>query len=138
MLQVDLTFVAVFVLVWVLVIVLNRVFFKPYLNLRDKRRKILEENEKTYRQAMRDYEGHLQQVESGLKEARLEAQLLREKIVSEALNEKSRLVAEIQAEVKQQVAAAREELDRQTEKLKDELGREVEGLARQLEEKILH
>lgn len=138
MLQVDLTFVAVFVLVWVLVIVLSRVFFRPYLNLRDKRRKILEENEKTYRQAMRDYESHLQQVEFGLKEARQESQLLREKVVSEALNEKTRLVAEIQAEVKRQVAAAREELDRQTEKLKDELGREVEGLARQLEEKILH
>ncbi|NPV83290.1 MAG: ATP synthase F0 subunit B [Candidatus Aminicenantes bacterium] len=138
MLQVDLTFIAVFVLVWVLVIVLGRVFFKPYLNMRERRRNILEENERTYRQAMKDYESHLQQVESGLKEARQESQLLREKIVSGAMDEKARLLADIQAEVKQQVAAARVELSQQTEKLKDELGREVEGLARQLEEKILH
>ncbi|MBC7349454.1 MAG: hypothetical protein H5U05_05720 [Candidatus Aminicenantes bacterium] len=138
MLQVDLTFVLVFILVWILVVVLGRVFFKPYLDIREKRRKILEENEKTHKQAMKEYEGHLEQVETSLKEVRLETQLLREKVIAEALQEKTRLVSEIQTEVKGQVAAARDELNLQTEKLKTELSQKVEELARQLEEKILH
>ncbi|MGQ9800078.1 MAG: ATP synthase F0 subunit B [Candidatus Saccharicenans sp.] len=138
MLEVNLTFVIVFILVWILVVVLGRVFFKPYLDIREKRRKILEENENTYKHAMREYESHLEKIETSLKEARLEAQLMREKVIAEALQEKARLVSEIQTEVKGQVAAARDELNVQTEKLKTELDQKVEELARQLEEKILH
>lgn len=138
MLQVDLTLVVVFILVWILVLVLSRVFFKPYLEIREKRRKILEENEKKHRQAMSEYEGHLEKIETSLKEARLETQIMRERVIAEALEEKTRLISEIQTEVRGQVAAARDELNLQTEKLKTELGQKVEELARQLEEKILH
>lgn len=138
MLQIDLTFVAVFVLVWILIMVLGRVFFKPYLNMREKRRKILEDNARAYKQAMKEYEDHLNRIEISLKEARQESQQIRERVISEAINEKSRLVAEIQTEVKEQISTARNELAQQTEKLKEELGQKIEKLARQLEEKILH
>ncbi|MGB9894159.1 MAG: ATP synthase F0 subunit B [Candidatus Saccharicenans sp.] len=138
MLQIDLTFVVVFILIWVLVIILTRVFFKPLLEIRSKRKKILEDNERAYKQALKDYEDHLNRIETSLKEARQESELIKEKIVTEALNEKSRLVSEIQTEVRGQVAAAQEELSLQTEKLKAELDQKVEDLAKKLEEKVLH
>lgn len=138
MLQIDLTFLAVFALVWILVIILNRFFFRPYLGIREKRQKILKENEEASMQAMREYEEHLREIEERLKEARQESSLLREKIISRTLEDKARLVSEIQSEVKQQVETARAELARQTEELKKELDREVERLARQVEERVLN
>jgi len=138
LLQIDLTFIVVFILIWILVIVLTKFFFKPLLEVRSKRKKILEENERAYKQALKDYEDHLHQIESSLKEARQESLLLKEKIVAEALEEKAQLVSEIQTEVKEKVAAAQAELNAQTQALKSELEKKVEDLAKKLEEKILH
>jgi len=103
MLEIDWNFIIVFVLVWILVLVLSRVFFKPILEVREKRKKILNENEKIYEQALKEYEDHLTQVENRLREARQESQSIRQKIVSEALAEKSKMTQDIQIEVQSQV-----------------------------------
>ena len=138
MLEIDLNFIIVFVIIWALVIVLTRVFFKPYLDVREQRKKILEENQKAHELALKEYQDQLGQIEASLKEAKKKSQLIKEKVITEAVNEKARLISEIQAEIKEQVTTAREELGHQTDKLKAELREKVEVLAEQLEEKLIN
>jgi len=138
LLQIDLTFVFVFVSLWILVLILTRFFFKPYLKIREKRKKIIEQNERAHDQAVKEYEDHLSRIENSLKQARQESELIREKIVSGALKEKTELIDEIQTECRGQVEEARKALQDQVEKLKGELDLKAEDLAKKLEEKILH
>ncbi|HNT01804.1 MAG TPA: ATP synthase F0 subunit B, partial [Candidatus Saccharicenans sp.] len=110
MLEIDWNFIVVFALVWILVLVLSRVFFKPILGVREKRKKIINENEKIYEQSLKEYENHLTLVENKLREARQESQSIRQKMVSEALAEKSKLTQDVQIEVQGQVEKVKKEL----------------------------
>jgi len=137
LLEINWNFLVIFILVWILVLVLSQVFYKPILQITQKRKKNLDENDKIYPHALKEYEQHLDQVENRLKEARQESQSIRQKIVSEALAEKSRLTQDIQTEVQGQVAEVKKQLEDEVERLKTELDQRVETIAKELEEKLL-
>lgn len=133
----DISALVVFALVWVLVIVLSRVFFKPLTRIIDERRNRLDADRKAAEEAVERTERDIRRIEDGLKEARAAAENLREKAEIEALREKTRIVQEVQAEGRARVEEAKRELEEKVEQLKKELDAKTEELAVEIEKKLM-
>ena len=134
----DATVLITFVLVWVLVIVLSRVFFKPIQRILDERASRIEKANAETEKTLAAYEQDLRRIEEGLKEARAAAAGIREQAALEALKEKSRLLQEIQVECRAQVDKAKAELGQRVEALKKELDATTEELSEDIERRILN
>ncbi|MHB8055041.1 MAG: ATP synthase F0 subunit B [Candidatus Aminicenantales bacterium] len=137
MLEIDATVLVTFVLVWVLVIILGRVFFKPLRKVMDERETRLRGDLNAAQASMDETARQLREVEAGLKAARLEAEETRNRFELEALKGKSRLIAEAGAAAKAEIDSARAEFEAEIARLKEELRAEAAPLAAKIEEKIL-
>jgi len=137
MLSIDATVIVVFALVWILVVILSRIFFKPILKVLDERASRIARDKAAASESLEAYERDLRRVEEGLKEARAAAEAIRSAAESEALKEKSRLIREVQAEGRAEVQKAKAELLREVDNLKKELDKETAEIAGSIERKIL-
>jgi F-type H+-transporting ATPase subunit b len=137
MLQIDATALVVFAIVWVLVLILTRIFFKPILSVLDERASRIARDKAAADEALKAAEGDLKRIEDGLKEARAAADAIRAAAETEALKDKSRLVREVQAEGRAEVEKAKEELRRETEALKKDLDKRTEEIAGSIEKRVL-
>ena len=137
MLSINVTALIVFAVVWVLVLVLTRIFFKPILRILDERAGRIAKDEAAASASRESYETDLRRVEEGLKEARAAAEAIRSSAETEALKEKSRLVREVQAEGRAEVEKAKEELLREMDALKKELDRRTAEIAETIEKRVL-
>jgi len=137
MLSINVTALIVFAVVWVLVLVLTRIFFKPILRILDERAGRIAKDEAAASASRESYDTDLRRVEEGLKEARAAAEAIRSSAETEALKEKSRLVREVQAEGRAEVEKAKEELLREMEALKKELDKRTAEIAETIEKRVL-
>jgi len=137
MLSIDASFIAVFLILWILVLVLSKLFFKPVMKIMSERDEGIKADLDAARNALSAAEHDLQEIEAQLKAARAEAEALREAAEAEASKERARLVEEIGQESRAQVLKAKEDLARETERLKGELQPRTEGLADQIQERLL-
>ncbi len=133
----DISALIVFIIVWVLVLVLSRLFFKPLGRILEERRNRLDTDRKAAEDALTKTEMDIRRIEEGLKEARAAAESLREKEETEALREKSRIIQEVQAEGRARVEEAKRELEEKVEQLKKELDKKTEELASEIEKKLM-
>jgi len=138
MLSIDASLIVVFVLVWILVLVLSRVFFKPVSRVMRARDARLAKDRDETRQALEAYAEDLRRVEEGLKEARLEAARIRESAAEGSSRERARLLQEVNAERRAQVDKARAELQAEVERLKKELEARTDDLAGEVERRLLN
>ncbi len=138
MLAIDLTFIVIFLLVWALVLVLTRVFFKPIGGILEKRRDRESADREAARAAHEAGERDLRRIEDELREARASAERLREELEAQALGEKARLIAEVQADARDRIEKAKAELEDQVRRLKDQLEDETGRLAENIEKKVTH
>ncbi len=138
MLSVDFTVFVVFALVWLLALVLSRVFFRPVGRILEKRRSLKEADENATREALENYERDIRRIEDGLREARSAAESTREKAEAEALREKNRLIQDVQAESRAQVEKAKKELEDKIVQLKKELDAKTEELAAEIEKRLMN
>jgi F-type H+-transporting ATPase subunit b len=138
MLSIDLTFAVIFLLVWVFVLILSRVFFKPVGRMMEERGSRSRENKEAARKALDAYAQGLRKIEEDLKEAKAASDKIQEALETEALRERSRLLSDLHAESRKQVEKAREEINGEIDRLKSELAGEVERLAGEVERKVLN
>lgn len=137
MLSIDASAIVIFAIVWVLVLVLGKIFFKPITRILDARAGRIARDQAAASEALEAYGRDLRRIEESLKEARAAADGIREKAELEALKEKSRLVREVQAAGRAEVEKAKEELVRQVEALKAELETRSGEFAEKIEKRIL-
>ncbi|TRZ86124.1 hypothetical protein D4R89_11580 [bacterium] len=138
MLSIDLTFAVIFLLVWVLVLILSRVFFKPVGRMMEERGSRSRENKEAARKALDALTQDLRKIEESLKEAKAASDKIRESLEIEALKERTRLLSDLHAESRRQVEKAREEITEEIGRLKSELAGEVERLSGEVERKVLN
>lgn len=138
MLSIDASFIVVFLIVWVLVLFLSKVFFKPLTKLMSERDAKIKSDIEGARNALASAEQDLQEVENRIRAARAEAVALKDAAEAEALKDKSLMLAELGEECRAQVLAARRELEREAARLKEELRSETGALADKIEERLLH
>ena len=138
MLSIDITFAVIFLLVWALVLILSRVFFKPVGRMMEERRSRSRENKEAARKALDALTQDLRKIEESLKEAKAASEKIRESLEIEALKERTRLLSDLHAESRRQVEKAREEINGEIGRLKSELAGEVERLSGEVERKVLN
>jgi len=138
MLSIDASFIAVFLIVWILVAVLSKVFFKPVLKLISERNARIKADVDGARNALAVAEQDLQEIEARLKAARSASAAVQEAAEAEALKDKARMLAELGEDCRAQVLKAKQELERETARLKEELRPQTELLSEKIEERLLH
>ncbi len=137
MLQIDATAFVIFFIVWILVFVLSRVFWKPMIKIIRDRNAQIDGDQEASRKTKIAYEQGFQEIDETLKSARLAAEKTQETLEAEALKEKSRLLAETRTMAKDEVEKARAAVQDEIARLKQELEREKGRLADQIEKRLL-
>ncbi len=138
MLSVDWSLIVVFVIVWILLVILTKIFFNPLRKVVRDREEGIEGNRRAADKAIAEYEQILQKIEKDIKEAKTCASLTREKFEKEALKEKEKILSRVSQECQDQVREAKKELKQQVEALKHELDAESGLLAEKIEKRFLH
>jgi F0F1-type ATP synthase membrane subunit b/b' len=137
MLEIDGSFLVIFAIVWILVFVLNRVFFTPVKRIRDKRGDALRQDREAAARALDAYGRSVQNVEQSLKAARAQAEQVRDSLSAEALREKGRLLEELNAEYRRTVEKVKEDLQREMVSLRREMDSEVGAISEKIEERLI-
>lgn len=137
MLNIDATALVVFAIVWLVVLILSKIFFKPILRILDERADKIAGDKAAAESARAAAAAELKRIEDGLKEARAAAESVRSTAETEALQDKSRLVREVQAEGRAEVEKAKAEIRREMDQLKKELDQRTEEIAKTIEKRIL-
>jgi F-type H+-transporting ATPase subunit b len=138
MLSIDFGLIVIFAIVWILVLVLNKVYFRPVLRIMGKRDRVIGRDRTAAREAMEKYEEGVARIEGALKSARLSARETRERFEREAQKEKEAILAEVSHECRTQVEQAKKELGEKVEQLKKELEPQGQELAEKIEKRLLH
>ena len=137
MLSIDFGLIVIFIIVWIMLIVLNRIFYNPVQKvIRDREEKIEKDRHKG-ENAQARVERILQQIEEEIKSARTSSLATKESFEQEALKEKERILSEISQECRSQVQDAKEELNQQVKTLRKKLEKNSEVFAEQIEKKLL-
>ena len=137
MLSVDISSLVVFIIVWVLVVVLTRIFFKPLTRVISERERRIEQDRQAGETASREHEKLIRKIEDDVKQTRSAALATRQSLEKEAREKKDRLLEEVSRECRDKVNRARTELSDQVEALKAELEADSERLAGKIEKKLL-
>ena len=138
MLSLDYSVIFIFIFLWVLVYVLNRVFFKRVRKVITERETKIQNNQESQQKAIDAYERSINEIEENLKAARAISDKTREELEKGALQEKNRLLEEINTECRSQVEKASQRLKEQMKRLKKRLETETEDLAERIEKRLLH
>ncbi len=137
MISIDSSFVIVFLIVWILVFALSKLFFNPLRRIMKERDDSIQGNKEAFRKTMEDFEQTASEIEKRVRSAEAQSLQIKEKFERDALEQRERIIAEISAEYRAQVEKAKEKLESQTEALKEELSSQAERLAKRIEQKLL-
>ena len=137
MLDINATFLVTFAVVWILVLILGKVFFRPYQKLRAERDGRVAADRQASQLALEQNQRSLHDIDQSVKAARAAASRIREDLEAEALLEKTRLLNEVGSAAKAEVESARAELLRELGGLKAELKARASGLAESIEKRLL-
>ena len=137
MLQIDASLFVTFFVVWGLVFVLSKIFWKPMIKTTAERDTRLAEDREASRRGLADYDKALQDVAATLKAARIAADRAREDLETEALGEKTRLLAEVATSSKDRIEKAKAQVRDEIAQLRSELAAKADGLAVEIEKRLL-
>ncbi|MFO7865404.1 MAG: hypothetical protein R6V02_01140 [Candidatus Aminicenantes bacterium] len=137
MLSVDLGLIVIFIIVWALLFVLNRIFFNPVNRVISQREKRIARDRGKGEKAQKQYEQVIQQIEDEIKAARASSFATKESFEREALKEKDKILSEVSQECRSQIQEAKAELDQQVKILQKKLEKDSDAFADQIEKKLL-
>ncbi|MFW6159978.1 MAG: ATP synthase F0 subunit B [Acidobacteriota bacterium] len=138
MLSIDANVIIVFLLVWVLVLLLTKIFYNPVRQVMKERRLKIKKGFQEAEAAQRRQEEIMADIEARLKKAQAEARQTLNSFEKKALQEKEKMLADVSSECRAQVDEARQKLEIQVEEIKKKLKKESNSVAAKIEEKILH
>ena len=138
MLSIDLSVIVIFVIVWILVLVLSKVYFKPVGRVMRQRDGQIQQDQDATQDAMENHAKTLERIEQDLKAAKASARETREKWEREAQKEKERLIDEVSQECRTQVQKAQKELAENVERLKKDLEPRGQDLAKRITKRLLN
>lgn len=137
MIDIDASFIAIFIIVWIVVFVLSRLFFNPLRKIMEEREAKVKGRQEAFQESTEVYEKTVCEIEERLKSARILSEQTKDNLKHEALKKRERMLGEISTEYRSQVEKAQEKLEKQTTSLRRELGAEAKLLAERIEQKLL-
>ena len=138
MLSIDISAIVVFAIVWMLLALLNKVFFKPLRKVMGERETQITGDRNAGQNALEEYDAALLEIEEKINNAHKDAQSKRDKYLLEAMKEKEKMLAEITHEGRSQVEKEKEKLEGELKRLKRELEAKSDLLAKKIEQRIFH
>lgn len=137
MLSVDITALFILLIIWILLIVLTRVFYNPIRKVMNERSSIVDGGKKSYEKVTAEYEKTLQDIEERVKAARVDALTSRDRIEEEAVQKKEGMLSDTNADYRKRISEAKDNLVKNMGRLKKEMKNQSGMLADQITEKIL-
>ena len=137
MIDIDASFIAIFIIVWIMVFFLSRLFFNPLRKIMEEREAKVKGRQEAFQESTEVYEKTVCEIEERLKSARILSEQTKDNLKHEALKERERMLEEISTEYRSQVEKAQEKLEKQTTSLRRELDAEAKLLAERIEQKLL-
>ena len=138
MLSADIGLVVILIIVWILVVVLTKVYFNPVRKVMQKRERGINKDREAGEKAVREYAQTVQRIDEEIKKTKASTFAIREKYKQEALKEKEQMLRSVSQECRTQVNQAKKELDEQLKKLKTDLQAESDLLAEKIKQRLLH
>lgn len=138
MLVLDTSLIVVFLIVWILLALLSKVFFKPLQKVMREREKKIRGNNQSAHEALEKQEEILRKIEEDLKAAKEASLALRGGFEKEAWKEKERMLAEVAKECRKQVERSKKTVGKQVKELKKELEEKAQDYAETLARKLLN
>jgi F-type H+-transporting ATPase subunit b len=138
MLSIDLSVIVIFLIVWILVLVLSKVYFAPMRRIMGRRDDQIQQDQDAAQEALDKHAETLQKIEKDIDAAKISAREIREEWVREAQREKESMIEEVSQECRQQVRKAHRELDDKVEHLKKELEPRSQELAEIITKRLLN
>lgn len=138
MLSIDLSVIVIFVIVWILVLVLSKVYFAPMRRIMGRRDDQIQQDQGAAQETLEKYAETLQRIEKDIDAAKISARETREEWVREAQREKEIMIEEVSQECRQQVRKAHRELDDSVEHIKKELEPRSQELAEIITKRLLN
>ncbi len=136
MLQLDVSLIVVFLIVWILVLFLSRLFFNPLRKIMQERNDKVQGGREAHRKSTEIYEQTVNEIEERLNSARALSQQAMEKIERETAAKRERLLAEISEESRHKVEEAKKQLEDQIIGLKRKLESDASDLAERMEHRL--
>jgi F-type H+-transporting ATPase subunit b len=137
MIDIDASFIAIFIIVWIMVFSLSRLFFNPLRKIMEEREAKVKGRQEAFQESTEVYEKTVCEIEERLKSARILSEQTKDNLKHEALKKRELMLEEISTEYRSQVEKAQEKLEKQTTSLRRELGAEAILLAERIEQKLL-
>lgn len=137
MLSIDISLVVIFAIVWILVVVLSKVYFNPLRRVMSQRDGQIQQDQDAARDALDKYARVIQRIEEEISAAKATARETREEWASEAQKEKENMIEEVSRDCRLQVQKAHREMDERIRHLKKELGPQSHDLAEKIAKRLL-
>ncbi|MBN1255972.1 MAG: ATP synthase F0 subunit B [Deltaproteobacteria bacterium] len=120
-----------------LMIVLNKIFFQPFLRFLDERHNKISGDEQEAAKLQEGAERHRLKFEEGLNKGQLQALTEKERIRDEGLQEGKRLVDTTHQEVDKEIPTIKNQIAQESQQVLAELKRRQGAMAKEIAEKIL-
>lgn len=137
MLSIDISLVVIFAIVWILVVVLSKVYFNPLRRVMSQRDGQIQQDQDAARDALDKYARVIQRIEEEISAAKATARETREEWAREAQKEKENMIEEVSQDCRQQVQKAHREMDERIRHLKKELAPQSHDLAEKIAKRLL-
>lgn len=138
MLDIDISSVVIFAIIWILLFVLKKVFFNPLQKVRAERDALINQNKMAAAKSKEDYEQTLSEIEEQIKKARMDAVDSRNKLEKDAQEKREELIADVSKESKKMVEKGKADLEEQMKILFKEMEAKSETFAKNIEKRLLH
>ena len=132
MLDLDISFLVIFFLVWVLMVVMDRIFFTPIGGMIQKRENLIAAESGKLQSINNEIESGTLRLESSLQRARQESVHIREELISSGESVRDRMIDDARSH-------SREIMDREMKRLEEEIliaEKKLESRSREFSEKI--
>lgn len=134
MLSLDISLVFVALLVWFLMVVLNKIFFKPVGLVLEQRESKIESESSRIESMTREIEEKAQQVETKLKDAKKESARIKEELIKKGEEAREQLLVKTRIESQKLRETRMNELDAQIVAAEKKLTQEVGVFSEKLKE----
>lgn len=138
MLDIDISSVVIFAIIWILLFVLKKVFFNPLQKVRSERETLINQNKMAAAKSQEDYEQTLSEIEEQIKKVRMDALASRNTFEKEAQEKREELIADVSKESKKMVEKGKADLEEQMKILFKGMEAKSEIFAKNIEKRLLH
>ncbi len=137
MLDLDVSLFFISLLIWVLMIILDKIYYKPVGKILGQRENKIEKDSALIESMIADVENKTKNIDDVLKKARTDSMKLRENLIRKNEEKIERLISEENENLKRRFEESMKKLDEEIASAEEKLGKEVEEFSNEIKEKFL-